>query len=393
MSIIIAIFTGLTISAEEIFADRKILKREKFLKLSYSSYLSSKIVTLFLLSAIQMLALVLIGNSILEINSMTWQYWLVLFSSSCFANLIGLNLSATFNSAVTIYILIPLALIPQLILGGVVISYDKMNPTLQGGARVPVFGELMASRWGYEALMVEQFKNNPYNAVFYESDRLISFCNYQTSTLLPDLQERLETCREEIRTNKKGVDIVEQLLVIKRSFRHHEDFTKIKFAEIDNLNPKAFSETTCAKALLYLKEITAFYDKEYADACESKRVLKEKYLKQPNGIELFQYNRATYDNSTIANIVQNKNAEVCIILEDGELIERTDPIYNYPKPLFSLDFRTHFFAPVKHFAGEFYDTLLFNIAIIWSMTGALYIALYFKLFKKFLKLFGSKTSR
>ena len=43
MSVIVALFLGLTVAAEEIIRDRKILKREKFLNLSRGSYLFSKI--------------------------------------------------------------------------------------------------------------------------------------------------------------------------------------------------------------------------------------------------------------------------------------------------------------------------------------------------------------
>src|SRR5690606_16437037 len=60
MSIIVALFMGLTVSAEEIIRDRKILKREAFLHLSRSSYLLSKISILFMLSAIQTLLFVLV---------------------------------------------------------------------------------------------------------------------------------------------------------------------------------------------------------------------------------------------------------------------------------------------------------------------------------------------
>ena len=47
MAVIVALFIGLTVSAEEIFRDRKILEREKFLNLSRLSYLISKINFLF----------------------------------------------------------------------------------------------------------------------------------------------------------------------------------------------------------------------------------------------------------------------------------------------------------------------------------------------------------
>jgi hypothetical protein len=50
MSVVVALFFGLTMSAEEIFRDRKILKREKFLHLSRSSYLSSKVFVMFAIS-------------------------------------------------------------------------------------------------------------------------------------------------------------------------------------------------------------------------------------------------------------------------------------------------------------------------------------------------------
>ncbi len=53
MSVIIAIFMGLTVSAEEIIKDRKILKREAFLNLSWNSYLMSKVMVQLAISAIQ----------------------------------------------------------------------------------------------------------------------------------------------------------------------------------------------------------------------------------------------------------------------------------------------------------------------------------------------------
>ena len=67
MSVVVALFFGLTMSAEEIFRDRKILKREKFLHLSRSSYLVSKVGVMFFISAIQTFLFVLVGNGILEI--------------------------------------------------------------------------------------------------------------------------------------------------------------------------------------------------------------------------------------------------------------------------------------------------------------------------------------
>ncbi|MCU0357767.1 MAG: ATP-binding cassette domain-containing protein, partial [Cyclobacteriaceae bacterium] len=119
ISIIVALFMGLTVSAEEIIRDRKILRRESFLDLSWNSYLVSKLTILFTLSAIQTLTFVLVGNLLLELEwRMILPYWFILFTVSCLSNVLGLNISSAFNSAVTIYVLIPLLLIPQMILSG-----------------------------------------------------------------------------------------------------------------------------------------------------------------------------------------------------------------------------------------------------------------------------------
>ncbi|MCA6434581.1 MAG: ATP-binding cassette domain-containing protein, partial [Cytophagales bacterium] len=107
MSIVVALFVGLIVSAEEIFHDRKILKREKYLHLSNGSYLTSKVIILFVLSGVQTFTFILVGNWLLEIPFSEIRYWMILFSCSCFANMLGLNISSAFDSAVTIYIIIP----------------------------------------------------------------------------------------------------------------------------------------------------------------------------------------------------------------------------------------------------------------------------------------------
>ena len=127
MAIIVALFVGLTVSAEEIFRDRKILEREKFLNISRVSYLFSKISFLFVLSAIQSLTFVLVANTLLEVRGMMWQQWLILFSTACFGNVLGLNISAGMRTAVSIYILIPLLLVPMLLLGGAMIKFDEIG--------------------------------------------------------------------------------------------------------------------------------------------------------------------------------------------------------------------------------------------------------------------------
>ncbi|MBR6884280.1 MAG: ATP-binding cassette domain-containing protein, partial [Prevotella sp.] len=77
MAIIVATFIGMSGSAEEIIKDRALLKREKFLHLSYGSYIWSKIVLMAGLSLIQTLLFILIGNSIMGLHGLFGVWWFI----------------------------------------------------------------------------------------------------------------------------------------------------------------------------------------------------------------------------------------------------------------------------------------------------------------------------
>ena len=208
MCVITAFFMGLIISAEEIVKDRKILKRESFLNLSWFSYLNSKILLMFLISAIQTISFILIGNFILGIRGMTLTYWIVLFSTSCLANMIGLTISSAFNSVVTIYILIPFILIPQLLFSGVLVKYDNLHTTGRYTHEyVPLIGELMPARWSFEALAVEQFRNNRFERNIFDYDLEISQNEYYASYLIRALETDLWECRQ-FNDNAKYAEII-----------------------------------------------------------------------------------------------------------------------------------------------------------------------------------------
>ncbi|MBQ2344075.1 MAG: ATP-binding cassette domain-containing protein, partial [Prevotella sp.] len=107
MAVIVATFTGMSGSAEEIIKDRALLKRERFLNLSYSSYIWSKIVFMAGVSLIQTLLFIIVGNTIMGLHGLFWTWWLILFITAFLANLTGLLLSQCLNSVVSIYISIP----------------------------------------------------------------------------------------------------------------------------------------------------------------------------------------------------------------------------------------------------------------------------------------------
>ena len=196
MSIIVATFLGMSGSAEEIIKDRALLKRENFLQLSYSSYIWSKIVYMAGVSMMQTLLFIIVGNTIMGLEGLFWQWWLILFVTAVVANLTGLLLSQCLSSVVAIYISIPLLLIPQILLCGLVVDFSDLTPKSTTG-NVPVIGDVIPSRWAYEALAVTSFADNAYEQPFFDLHREKYETQYYYLGFLDVLQSQLETMKAE----------------------------------------------------------------------------------------------------------------------------------------------------------------------------------------------------
>lgn len=385
MSIIVILFIGLTVSAEEIYRDRKILKRESFLNLSRSSYLLSKMGILFGLSFIQTFMFVMIGNTVLGIEDMNIAYWAMLFSTSCLANLLGLNISATFNSAVTIYIIIPLLIIPQMVLGGAMFDFEKLNKSLGGGAKVPFIAELMPSRWAYEGLMVHQFMNNYYEYYFYDVEQKESLYDYKQVYYLPELEDIVGEYKSLTleATDSATKEAAELMLLLNNEISELVDQEKdMKFEYVSHLTPNLFTAEVASETLEYLDKLSIYYSAKFNAVNEEKerRIMK---LKKRKDIE-YNYNnlRDSYFNEFLADEIMNKLTRNKILRINNRLVQNYDPIYREPNPDGILSFRTHFYAPSKSIFGQLIPTFIFNLIVIWIMTIILYLTLYYEVFKK-----------
>lgn len=374
ISVVVALFMGLTVSAKEIIKDQKILKREQFLNLSRSSYLISKISILFAISAVQTALFVLISCWILEIKDLIFPFWLVLFSVSCASNMMGLNVSSTFKSTITVYILIPILLIPQLILSGVVVNFDRFNPKFANSERVPILGDWITSRWAFEALMVDFFKNNKFEKNFYEFDKMESHSRFFNLFYLETLQSQLG---ELTRAYKDGeLDTPEsrrQLEVVKNEFKIHvEEFGFDQFPEYENLTEAAFDVNVLTAGLEFMNAVQQVFNNRRDEARNKKDSVTTHLLNSDQYDEL----KNNFFNEELSAMVRDSYSTMKIVVGETELIRKYEPIYSEPRPRYFLDYRTSFYAPSKHFAGRIFSTPTFNVMAIWAMTLALCITLY-----------------
>jgi ABC transport system ATP-binding/permease protein len=391
MSVIVALFMGLTVSAEEIFKDRKILKREAFLNLSWNSYLMSKVFVQFGISAIQALTFVIIGNAITGIKGMTFEYWLVLFSCWASANVMGLVISDSFKAVVTIYILIPFLIIPQIILSGVLVRFEKLNPNISSPVTIPFYGELVTARWGYEALAVEQFVNNKFEKKLYEYDKSMSEARFKKDYWNSRIKVNLETIKDDLKDGLRNKDFIENLLIVSNEIRKEMAVLPgIKFEYSDYLTPDRITTEVASAALDYVESLRKYYVNKYNVAND----LKDVYITNQETEDKagFQKLRNDYFNKSLEEMVTSKNENKKVIDFKGEIIQKLDPIYMDPKYKF---IKAHFYSPTKAVFGYRVDTFLVNVVVIWFMTFILYLMLYFRVLKKMLnsgeKIFRRKS--
>jgi len=146
MIAISSIWLGTQNAAREIVSEKAIYKRERMFNLDIFPYLLSKITVLTFFTIIQSFLFICIlsigyGNNIVSINNAVDAFFWMSFISVA-ATFLGLLLSASVNSTEKAMTIVPLILIPQIMLAGLI---TKVSSPL-----VEFLSYLTLSRWGVE---------------------------------------------------------------------------------------------------------------------------------------------------------------------------------------------------------------------------------------------------
>ncbi|MBI9053967.1 MAG: ATP-binding cassette domain-containing protein [Bacteroidales bacterium] len=377
MGVIVALFVGLIISAEDIYRDRKILKREAFLRLNKLSYLKSKILFLFVLSAIQSFLFVLLGNWILGIEGMLFYYWIILFSTFSFANVVGLVISSLFNSIVVIYILVPLFIVPQILLSGTMVQYDKLNTKVVNNEFVPIVGDIMGSRWAYEALVVAQFKDNKYQKLYFDFDKKDSYARFNVLFLIPELKESKDDLYEALKNDNLDDFENEYNLLI-------SELKKLSlinpFKELNDFSYKKLTYNELHLVEGYLNTINSKFIKLINDISYKKDSVTHSLISKLGDIK--SYNEFKNNNSvkSLSDLVLKRQSFKPFVRLENKIIRKIEPIYHLPDSKLG---RAHFFASEKRIGSLLIDTVAFNLIILWLMTFMLCILLTIIFYRKF----------
>ena len=351
MAVIVATFIGMSGSAEEIIKDRALLKREKFLQLSYGSYIWSKIIFMAGMSLIQTFLFILIGNSIMGLG-LFGIWWFILFATAFLANLTGLLLSQCLNSIVSIYISIPILLIPQILLCGLVVSFSDLTPNSKTG-NVPLIGDLIPSRWSYEALAVTSFTDNDYEKPFFELDKARQENQFYNVGFLYELQSQLETMNDE---KKQGKPVnPAHLNIINTNLPVLTEFCGMAHYDGDGSYHSLYK---------YMKEAEKILAKRGNDFTLKKDAMISTIVKTQGKDAFLELKKDNY-NIKLEEFVTGADQLRMVDVVGDYLVPRSGIIYLTPHNKLG---RAPFYSSEKVLGSWHIKTLRFNLGIIFLMS-------------------------
>jgi|SaaInl3SG_22_DNA_1037383.scaffolds.fasta_scaffold00137_15 ABC-type multidrug transport system ATPase subunit len=344
ISVIVALFLGLSVSAEEILRDRSLLKRERFLNVKWHHYVHAKMAVVASVSLVHAFGFALVSHAVLQIPTFLATHTLVLFVVALFGNVLGLIISAWFKTAKVIYIVIPLLVIPQIIFGGAIIRFERFNAMFSEPDAVPWFGNVMASRWGFEAVAVDLARNNPFDTHFsLWEDRI-----YRAAW-------RRDFWLAEVRRSSDSLFIKQEL--------------DGSASELSSWEGVEFRWPWTNTSEVDWEEVKTRYNTHYGQAFASRN---EERSRISNSEDLVALKNASHNDELWEWVLQDNRKHRAVQI-DGKVVQKSGPIHRYHDG--TAGRHATMYMPFKQVGSMTISTLAYNVLALLGMSTILWLLL------------------
>ena len=220
----------------------------------------------------------------------------------------------------------------------------------------------------------------------FEADKDMANSEYKRLYYLPKLYSKLEFCNQQyLRQNLIDNEEVDYDFKLLRDELEKElkIVGKEKFTRASELNAEKFNSEVHDATRDFLDALKNYYTSIYNKGADKRDEIVRRLNETKEKSEAFNKRRQDYQNEAIGALVKNVAEPQRIVERNGSLVRKINPIYMRPSDGKGfLDFRTQFYVSEKYFAGKYFPTMVFNMAIIWLMTVIMCIALYYDLLRK-----------
>ncbi|MDD3860532.1 MAG: ABC transporter permease [Bacteroidales bacterium] len=195
-----AIFTGLVNSGHEFIYLRHFHQHENRIIDKTYSYLSSTVFKYLILAIVQAVFLILPSVLIIENGFHFFTLFIVSFLLICWGSLISLIISSLCKQISTVYLVIPLVIIPQMIFSGAMINFGDFNKIINDKGKIPFIADFVPMRWATEAVITDFYTSNPYYRDIYPVRQYINNAVYYLDYFIPQVEEIAK--KDKIRAEK-----------------------------------------------------------------------------------------------------------------------------------------------------------------------------------------------
>jgi len=268
------------------------------------------------------------------------------------------------------------------------VKFDKLHYKFTSDQVVPASGELMASRWAYEALAVNQFVNNAYQKPLFDIEKQESNINYDMQFLLPALIQETEDAMALLEDDSRIQELRAKLSTIQNGL---SDIRLTNpFPHPGWLDPDQFSVSRGNDLVDWLNKYRSALRVHRDRLTREKDVLIDLLMHEAGGLDNYIQLKRSHHNEKLAQLVLNRNDLHKIIKKEDQLLRKMDPVYMDP---FNRQGRAHFFASTKILGQKHVPTLYFNLGVIWIMTMILYVLLRYSILQRVVDFSGSRLKK
>jgi ABC transport system ATP-binding/permease protein len=285
-----------------------------------------------------------------------------------------------------IYLSIPILIIPQLLFSGVIVKFDKLHPWFAIQDEVPFIGNVMASRWSYEALAVTQFKHNELESHFFELNQIKSNVGWKRDYWIPAMKTKIEFLRQASKKPQKEVNEAYEIL-FNEIKREEQQWDNLKCNNcLVGIEQKIIENSVALESELlnFINVLNSHFNNTFNKVTAEIDSEIKKF-----GDDKYENLKGLVTNEALTDYATNRIEIDKLVEEKQRLVQKEDPIYLEPKGKRFLD--AHFYAPNKYFLGKKIDTFWANIGVLWVMSFFLMITLYYDSLSKTLAWFGKFT--
>jgi hypothetical protein len=232
-----------------------------------------------------------------------------------------------------------------------VVSFSDLTPKSTTG-NVPVIGDIIPSRWAYEALAVTSYTDNEYEAQFFDIDKEKYENQYYNMGFLYELQSQLETMQDE---KKRGKEIKpEHMEVIRTNLPTLTDYCQMKPYQGDYSYQSLHT---------YMDEVEHLLAKRSNEFSLKADALMSRLTRQIGKEAVLELKRNNY-NTKLEDLVIGADQKRMLDIIDGHIVARTGLIFLTPRNNWG---RAPFYSSEKIIGSWHVKTLWFNLGVLLLM--------------------------